>query len=462
MCNQEISQVIPELIPSARKVSGIEMSNCSYCKSQVASSELLPRHRSGGTGAGQSRANSLGSAPKLLNVTTRFSAIDHGTKVNPDCKRYLGSLAISRMEPFCGVCWRRSRIPTTRTAATTKSVSARTDALDRHDAASDLLNTDRDSEGSTGIALVLPPILSVQPTGQPLQQGTRALESLECGRDIQPNSANKAFKFSQFLTADKVAAMLWRRFQQFYNPHRFVMIEPSAGGGAFFKRMPIGSLGIDLDPQHPDIVQADFLKVDQAWLAAHIALDRHIAILGNPPFGEGSELAWQFFNHAATVADVIAFILPPSVRKAGIENRLDQHFHLVAEWVVPVDAFLFQGRVHNVRTIFQMWERRLNPRVLRHVEYSHPDFTFIKPDTMADLANLAIRRIGANAGQVYDDLAGRSASSHYFVQAEAAVVRRRKALDLCHAAANAVSIPSLAKSEIVELYRAHLAQHRDG
>lgn len=462
MRNQATSQVKPELILSTWKVSDIEMRTCSVCRSQVASSELFPRHWMRGAGASQSTDNNLRSAPRLRNVTTRFAAIDHSAKVNPDCKRYSGSLAISRMEPFCGVCWRASRIAAKRTADTTKFISARTDAPDHHYAASDLLDTDRESDGSTGVVFALPPVVSVQPARQSPQKGARLLESLKCERDIRPHSANKAFELSQFLTADEVAAMLWRGFQLFYNPQKFVMVEPSAGTGVFLKRMPTGSLGIDLDPQHPGVVQADFLKVDQAWLAAHIALDRHIAILGNPPFGEGSELAWQFFNHAASVADVIAFILPPSVRKAGIENRLDQYFHLVAEWVVPADAFVFQGRVHNVRTIFQIWERRSNPRVLRHVEYSHPDFTFIKPEAKAELANLAIRRIGANAGQVYDDLAGKSASSHYFVQARAGVVRRLKALDLRHVAANTVSIPSLAKSEIVELYKAYLAQHRDG
>ena len=296
------------------------------------------------------------------------------------------------------------------------------------------------------------------------EQQVQLRQNLTYESDRTPNSADKAARLSQFFTADEVAAWLWREFQKLYHPQKFVMIEPSAGKGAFLKQMPEGSLGIDLDPQYPGVVRADFLDVDRAWLAAHLALDRPIAILGNPPFGKGSELAWQFFNRAATMANVIGFILPVSVRKAAVENRLDKRFHLVAQWSVPENAFLFLGRPHKVRTVFQIWERRSDLRKLRHVEHSHPDFTFVKfvvpAEATAGKAIVAIRRIGANAGSILDDPTGKSASSHYFVQADPVVLQRLKALDLRQAATKAVSIPSLAKSEIVELYKAYLT-HRD-
>lgn len=46
-----------------------------------------------------------------------------------------------------------------------------------------------------------------------------------------------------------------------------------------------------------------------------------------PAFGRNSQLASKFLNHAAQAASVIAFILPMSVRKAGVENRLHRDLH---------------------------------------------------------------------------------------------------------------------------------------
>jgi hypothetical protein len=342
----------------------------------------------------------------------------------------------------------------------TASISSHPDRLDHQDTSPGF----PDLRGARYRGSSIAPILAPSILPQLCEEQVQLHQNLTYEYDRTPNSADKAAKLSQFFTADKVAAWLWREFQKLYDPQKFVMIEPSAGKGAFLKQMPKGSLGIDLDPQFPGVVRADFLGVDHAWLAAHLALDRPIAILGNPPFGKGSELAWQFFNRAATMANLIGFVLPVSVHKAAVENRLDQRFHLVAQWAVPENAFLFLGRPHNVRTVFQIWERRSDVRMLRHVERSHPDFTFVKSAELAEAtagkATVAIRRIGANAGRIYDDPAGKSASSHYFIQADRVVVQRLKALDLRQTAAKAVSIPSLAKSEIVELYKAYLT-HRD-
>lgn len=243
-------------------------------------------------------------------------------------------------------------------------------------------------------------------------------------------------------------------FAQHFDPGDFFMIAPSAGRGPFLRLMPRPRLGIDLDPQCAEALKADFLELSPEFLKARNTASERIAVIGNPPFGRNSQLAWQFFNRAAKAADVIAFILPMSVRKAGVENRLDDDFHLVAECVIPDHAFWFQGKRVTVRTVFQIWKRGPHKRALRLIRHSHPHFSFTGAGDQC--ANLAIQRIGARAGQVFDDPAGKNPSSHHFLYATGAARRILKSLNCPEMASNCASIPSLSQAEIVELYSAAL------
>ncbi len=246
-------------------------------------------------------------------------------------------------------------------------------------------------------------------------------------------------ELDQYYTAPHVARELYELFCKHFNPHRFRMVEPSAGTGAFFSLLPSGSLGYELDPKCPGVQRADFLAVD-------LPRGRPIAIIGNPPFGKNASMAVAFFNHAARSGDVIALILPASFRKASIENRLDRAFHRMCEVPVPKNAFLFRSEPFHVAAVFQIWERRPYPRDLQRVETSHPDFDFTEPSR----ADFAIQRVGAKAGRVHHDLK-MSPSSHYFIKGDVETIMKK--LDFASVAANVAGNPSLAKSELVRLYR---------
>ena len=166
----------------------------------------------------------------------------------------------------------------------------------------------------------------------------------------------KAKALEQFYTCPQVAYKLYKSLCAMFDPADFLMVEPSAGTGVFFDLLPHGSLGFDLEPKYSGIQKADFLKTT-------ICGDWKVAVIGNPPF----KLAVPFFNHAAQRANVIAMIMPRSVRKASIENRLDRGFHLIHEEIVPDDAFFFLGKRRNVPAVFQIWERRAEPRQLRPI-----------------------------------------------------------------------------------------------
>ncbi|WP_254621089.1 SAM-dependent methyltransferase [Sphingomonas sp. CL5.1] len=246
-------------------------------------------------------------------------------------------------------------------------------------------------------------------------------------------------QLDQYYTRQDVAAHFYGIFREHFDPAIYLMVEPSAGTGSFFRLLPAGSVAYDVEPKYPGIRTADFLTIN-------IGSDRPAAIIGNPPFGKNASMAVRFFNHAARQADVIALILPRTFRKGSIHNRLDRAFHLVREEIVPDDAFLFRGKPYNVPAIFQIWERRPEPRALRPVETRHPDFEFTTPDR----ADFVIQRVGARAGRVHHDFTA-SPSSHYFIRGDVEAVMAQ--LDFARFAGNVAGNPSLSKAEIVSLYR---------
>ena len=140
-----------------------------------------------------------------------------------------------------------------------------------------------------------------------------------------------------------------------------------------------------------------------------------------------------------------------SVQKAAIENRLDRAFHLLFEEIVPDHAFLFRGKPFDVPAVFQIWERRPVRRQVQPVETTHADFEF----TTHDRADFAIQRVGANAGRVHSNFKA-SPSSHYFIRGDGDVEATMKLLNFASVTCKVAGNPSLAKCEIVSLYREHL------
>lgn len=82
------------------------------------------------------------------------------------------------------------------------------------------------------------------------------------------------------------------------------IIEPSAGDGAFSLLLP-DCKAYDIEPEHESILKQDYLKLDVEYKKGRL-------IIGNPPFGEKFNLAYQFYLKSIQIADYIAFILPIS------------------------------------------------------------------------------------------------------------------------------------------------------
>lgn len=251
-------------------------------------------------------------------------------------------------------------------------------------------------------------------------------------------------RLDQFYTRRSVAAWCYERLWTYLWPTDYIFIEPSAGDGAISDLLPPGRFACDIDPQGDGIVKLDFFDFELPY-------DDRVVVVGNPPFGRNSSLAIRFFNKAACGADIIAFIVPKSFQKVSIQNRLHPHFHLRREWVVPDEAFLFDGQPKTVPTVFQIWEWSPDRRPLQVLEKVHFDFDFVSTGE----ADFAIQRVGADAGRIHYDIS-LSANAHYFIRAKFVQVEFvMRMIDFSRVVERTAGKPSLAKTELVELYVQH-------
>jgi len=188
-------------------------------------------------------------------------------------------------------------------------------------------------------------------------------------------------------------------------------IEPSAGDGAFLHHLPdtYNKIGIDIDPKSADIIKADFLT----WSAPPTA-PAPIIVFGNPPFGRQSSIAKAFIAKSCQFADMIAFILPKSFTKPSMSNAFNIQFHCIYSEELGKNAFVLNGSGYDVPCVFQIWEKKEEPRVLEK-KIEAVGFHYVKSNEKYDIA---LRRVGGRAGKCYknDGTTIYSLQSHYFIK----------------------------------------------
>ena len=183
-----------------------------------------------------------------------------------------------------------------------------------------------------------------------------------------------------FYTKQEIAAVCWKDLTQTLpsvnrTVNQMFFVEPSAGAGAFFKRLPPQRrLGIDIVPKCENIIKQDFFTVTSLPYAP-----KNTAIIGNPPFGKRGKMAIAFFNHAAVLADIIAFIVPVNFRKYIVHKQLEKSMRFIRKLALPRDAFhLDSGKPFSVNTEFQIWTRlpseHQDMRQHRRLPIRHQDF----------------------------------------------------------------------------------------
>jgi len=260
----------------------------------------------------------------------------------------------------------------------------------------------------------------------------------------------------QYFTIEKIAKDCVRLAIDNDNDNEFdVYIEPSAGTGNIFRQLPESKrIGLDIDPKHAGVLEVDFFS----WKPDKSLDDKSICFIGNPPFGKNSSLAVKFFNHAAKFGDKICFIVPRTFRKESLVNRLNDNFHLDAEYNLPKKSFeLDDGTVYPVACVFQIWKKSDIKRLREDRSKSSSSWKWVKKDENPDYA---IRRVGCNAGKIFRYASDISQSSHYFIKADKHVFHVFvEMFDELYKTENykthkfdTSGNPSLSKSDIVEDY----------
>lgn len=223
-----------------------------------------------------------------------------------------------------------------------------------------------------------------------------------------------------------------------------IILEPSAGNGSFYTQLPSNKIGLDIDPEHSSIKKQDYLE----WCPEK---NKRYIVIGNPPFGNNSKLAVEFFNHSATFADVIAFIVPRTFRKHTIQNRLNLTFHLIQDYLLETNSFLLEGKTYSVPCCFQIWKRQKNKREKIILATSHEDFIF----TDKDLGEFSLRRVGVLAGKANKNK-NFAEASNYFIKSNIGdcLFDRFEEIypTLKKYSQNTAGNPSIGKGELVKIY----------
>jgi hypothetical protein len=234
-----------------------------------------------------------------------------------------------------------------------------------------------------------------------------------------------------------------------------LIVEPSAGTGAFFELLPDERrLGIDITPRHSDLLEMDFLE----WNPP--AQGGRILTIGNPPFGQRAAIAVQFVERACLFSQVVAFILPRSFKKYTFQNRVPKDFHLV-DWFDCEDFLRPDGETVKVKAVFQVWERRSSPRALMRPPDTHPDFGMkhghlsrLSPEEVENFRTLyefTIPQVGSDFRP--RDVDQVTKGSHWFIRPHADGVRERfERLDFSFLDGMNTAHTSLSKRDIVAAY----------
>lgn len=187
-----------------------------------------------------------------------------------------------------------------------------------------------------------------------------------------------------------------------------LIVEPSAGSGVFFDlAQHPNKLAFDIDPKSQNIQQCDFLTKDLSFLE-----NKKVLFFGNPPFGRNSSLALKFIKKCCCYADTVAFILPKGFKKRSMIDKIPLNFQVQIMEDLEENLFTFEGKDFMVPCVWVVLKKSSELRE-KETKLTATKFTF----TNKENANLAIRRVGINAGSVFTDT-DVSLTSHYFLQVD--------------------------------------------
>ncbi len=126
-------------------------------------------------------------------------------------------------------------------------------------------------------------------------------------------------------------------------------VEPSAGDGRFYNKLPNNKIGYDIEPEGEFIIKKDWFEV---------VIDKPCVIVGNPPFGTRNKLTNDFIKHAAKYAKCIAFILPSVYMKESMQKIFGEDWFLETYLLLPKNSFTLENEEYHVPCVFQVWKNK--------------------------------------------------------------------------------------------------------
>jgi hypothetical protein len=226
-----------------------------------------------------------------------------------------------------------------------------------------------------------------------------------------------------------------------------LIVEPSAGSGSFLFNLDKSKrIGLDIDPKFDEIIEQDYLT----W---NYPTNIKTITIGNPPFGKNSSLAVKFFNYSAQFSDAIAFILPRTFRKPSVVNRLNKHFHLIYDEIVPDNSFIFNGESFNATCCAQIWVKKdiMRNKISTYKIHQLNEYFEIVDN---DKCDFSVRRVGVYAGNIKtSNYSYLSRNSNYFIKSHKEfVLDVFKKIDFNKVKSNTAGNPSISLNELVMLF----------
>lgn len=261
----------------------------------------------------------------------------------------------------------------------------------------------------------------------------------------------------KFYTRKSVARWCCRQVSQYVDIdyEQDLIIEPSAGDGKFIKyinKLCKNTLYYDIEPDCDKIIKQDYLKLDVKHniFGKNNGKENSIHIVGNPPFGRQSSMAIKFIKKSGLFSKSISFILPKSFKKDSMQSKFPKDFHLIYSEDLPENSFRVNNEIYDVPCVFQIWIRQAEDR--KTIQKLEPDgFKFVKKN---DNPSYACRRVGVNAGKVYDTIDECSQQSHYFIKLDRKPEDKilKKLNNIKFEDNNTVGAKSISKQEFITKY----------
>lgn len=160
-------------------------------------------------------------------------------------------------------------------------------------------------------------------------------------------------------------------------------------------------------------------------------------------------------------ANIIAFILPRTFRRSSVQNKLNNHFHLVYDVDVPTNPCCFKP-IMMVKCCFQVWEKKNSIRKFIKLSIKHMDWDFLPfgskdkfgQPTPKD-ADFAIRAYGGKIGKIEkNNLNNLRLKSWHWIKSNIDInvlIDRFANLDYSNSL-NTARQNSMGKGELVKLY----------